>query len=408
MLPLIHCSRPQLASTPMVEGSHTRDEAMESVANGYLRQILERRRREIDADDYQTWKPTKLAEFLEMLETELLSDTLSLGSLAVLLEHPWSARLIPLEDYVQIAVWELGHSPSSQSILRGKTLEELVILLRSAALCQVKIGNVSCSCSLNQQWCTNGGQSKEQLISRSLICLTSALEVMRIQNSTYIDGFGHQSCETSSCRIECIKKLDLSLKQYLDELSHVFFLKENMRNIKSWWLSGFYSLCIQSVVRQALIKIETYNSSTGWGSRHAAPKQFLQLAVRLFVTSSPVPDPLVGNLPQSYPSGELPKEMLWDMHCEVAQVAVKQDNWIENGIKNSGDYLKLIFEDDGQTLISGTSEAIEATENQFLGVEATHNNPVRQHSLAPATLNSAGPFVQRWLLEQPFSENDLE
>jgi len=67
-----------------------------------------------------------------------------------------------------------------------------------------------------------------------------------------------------------------------------------------------------------------------------ARKQFLQLAVRLFVTSSPVPGPLVGNLPQSYPSGELPEEMAWDMHCKVAQVAVKQDNWIENGIKNSG------------------------------------------------------------------------
>lgn len=231
---------------------------------------------------------------------------------------------------------------------------------------------------------------------------------MRILNSKYIDGFGHRTCDPSSCHIECIRKLDLSLKQYLDELSRVFFLKENMRNIKSWWLSGFYSLCIQSVVRQALLKIEAYNARTGCGTRKVAPKQFLQLAVRLFITSSPVPDPLVRNLPQSYPSGELPEEMLWDMHCKVAQGAVKQDKWIENGIKNSGDYLKLVFEDEGQTLISGTPEAVEATGNHFLGAETTPNNPTKSHSPAPATPNSAGSLVQRWLLEQPVSDDGLE
>ncbi|KAF8857530.1 hypothetical protein BDZ45DRAFT_788115 [Acephala macrosclerotiorum] len=204
MLPLIHCSYPQSASTSMIEGSNARDEEMESAANGYLRQILERRGREIDADDCPTWKPPELSEFLETLETEFLSGILSLSSFAVLLEHPWSARLMPLEDCVQIVVWELGHCPSSRSVLCGKTLEELVMLLRSAALCQVTIGN-------------------EQLISRSLVCLTSSLEVMRIQNSKYIDGFSHRTCEPSSCHIECIKKLDLSLKQYLDELSRVFF-----------------------------------------------------------------------------------------------------------------------------------------------------------------------------------------
>jgi hypothetical protein len=88
----------------MIEGSHARDEATESVANEYLRQILERRGREIDADDCPTWEPPELSEFLETLETEFLSDTLSLGSFSALLEYPWSARLMPLEDCAQIAV----------------------------------------------------------------------------------------------------------------------------------------------------------------------------------------------------------------------------------------------------------------------------------------------------------------
>jgi hypothetical protein len=39
--------------------------------------------------------------------------------------------------------------------------------------------------------------------------------------------------------------------------------------------------------------------------------------------------------------------------------------------------VKLSFEDDGQTLISGTAEAMEVTEIEPAGVEATHNNPIK-------------------------------
>jgi hypothetical protein len=42
----------------------------------------------------------------------------------------------------------------------------------------------------------------------------------------------------------------------LGELSRVFFLKENMREKTTWWLSAFYSFCIQSFVRKALIEVE--------------------------------------------------------------------------------------------------------------------------------------------------------
>lgn len=127
----------------MTEGFHARDEAIQIVANEYQQQTLERRGREINSHDCPTWKPQELSEFLEALETEFLSDAQSLDSFAVLLEHPWSARLIPLEDCVQNVVWELGHCLSSQSVLCGKTLEETVVLLRSAALCQVTMANVS-------------------------------------------------------------------------------------------------------------------------------------------------------------------------------------------------------------------------------------------------------------------------
>lgn len=42
---------------------------------------------------------------------------------------------------------------------------------------------------------------------------------------------------------------------YLQELSRVFFKKENGKCRHPWWLSAFYSFCIQSYVRRALVEL---------------------------------------------------------------------------------------------------------------------------------------------------------
>ncbi|KIN03151.1 hypothetical protein OIDMADRAFT_95918, partial [Oidiodendron maius Zn] len=74
--------------------------------------------------------------------------------------------------------------------------------------------------------------------------------------------------------------------QYLDKLSKVMFLKENMSQ-KSCWLSIFYSLCIQCHVRKVIVKL----AKTGLDDYNF--KQYLHLALRLFIAASSAYDPLL-------------------------------------------------------------------------------------------------------------------
>jgi hypothetical protein len=57
------------------------------------------------------------------------------------------------------------------------------------------------------------------------------------------------------CKLESIASLELNLTLYLDELSRVFFKKENLKSRDGYWLSTFFSFCIQAVVRRALLQL---------------------------------------------------------------------------------------------------------------------------------------------------------
>jgi hypothetical protein len=135
------------------------------------------------------------------------------------------------------------------------------------------------------------------------------------------------------------------LEKYLAELSSVFFKKENMRS-KSWRLSIFYSLCIQSIVRKALINLlgngESANASLG-------AKQYLHLAVRLFIASSGIQDPLMRNFSaelENLPDDEASR----NEDYRLAQYSTQQKIWPSIGVTSSADYLKYIFEDDGNDM----------------------------------------------------------
>jgi hypothetical protein len=66
----------------------------------------------------------------------------------------------------------------------------------------------------------------------------------------------HKSCEGIQCRLDCINNIHMHLNTYSEALSTVIFKKENMRS-KFWWLSAFYSLIIQSMVRIGLLELTT-------------------------------------------------------------------------------------------------------------------------------------------------------
>jgi hypothetical protein len=130
----------------------------------------------------------------------------------------------------------------------------------------------------------------------------------------------------------------------LDELSRVLFLKENLYR-KVWWLSVFYSLCIQGLVRKILMELASWKYT---GLLLPSPsleiKQYLHLAVRLFIAASGTHDPLMSDYL------DLEGEQPCDHPFKMAQLSIKKAEWRERGINSSGDYLKRLFEDHGESL----------------------------------------------------------
>jgi hypothetical protein len=136
----------------------------------------------------------------------------------------------------------------------------------------------------------------------------------------------------------------MSITHYLDELAKVFFKKDNRRNKELSWLSTFYSFCIQSLVRTALLEITKIPTMTGTCATNPAATQYLYLPLRLFIASnSGSKDPLFSdeNSEIESPDSEDYKQ---------AREAVNYADWSSTGIQNWGEYLKRLFQDDGSTL----------------------------------------------------------
>jgi hypothetical protein len=143
-----------------------------------------------------------------------------------------------------------------------------------------------------------------------------------------------------------------------------------MREKTTWWLSAFYSFCIQSFVRKALIELGKVIILPSFASR-----DYLKLPVRLFIASSGSYDPLC-EVPTSTSDGETHS----NDYREV-QLAVSQSKWSSEGIDGSGDYLKRLFEDNGETMgslfflhASARSRSTESGDN----VRVVHSRPKPQ------------------------------
>jgi hypothetical protein len=180
------------------------------------------------------------------------------------------------------------------------------------------------------------------LIEKSLSCLRQCLEATRARRVGSFNTELHRSCESAPprCGVPQVASLNASLAQYVDELSLVFFKKENLRG-KKWWISVFYSLVIQSVVRKSLVRLVNHLPATPPSIKH-----YLHLAVRLFIASSGGYDPIAREWSTSDPQSseeEIPEIRSY----EAAKLAVRQKDWNRLGLRSSGDYLQRLFEHDG-------------------------------------------------------------
>lgn len=145
--------------------------------------------------------------------------------------------------------------------------------------------------------------------------------------------------------------LEANISQYIKELSRVLFAKERMRSVKSWWLSVFYSLCIQNFVRQALLRLQI-DVRTGKESKEKSPgaHQYLHLALRLFIAYSRKYDPLTQKLPKEVGVIVTEQDEVFGNEVIIARLAVGYSSWSSVGITSSKEYLKLLFEDEGHKL----------------------------------------------------------
>lgn len=168
---------------------------------------------------------------------------------------------------------------------------------------------------------------------------------------TAVENQNHRFCTKAPlpmCRIECMANLTLYLNKYLDELSRVFFQKQDMRS-KSWWLSIFYSFCIQAVVRKALISIT--GCSPGQRFELTWVKEYLHLAIRPFISASGSYDPLLSQLHLVPPFGSDGSSQSENLPALEDYVAARTALDIPSeDFGSSADYLKRIFEDSGEPL----------------------------------------------------------
>jgi len=122
----------------------------------------------------------------------------------------------------------------------------------------------------------------------------------------------------------------------MDILHEVMFSKWGLSNHKYWWLAIFYSLCIQSLVRINLIKL---NRRIGIllpnSDLNSSAKSYLHPFISLFQAASAEYDPII-----AADAGSLEEMKM----LTLARIAVNPWHWEEQGIRCSYDHLRRIFE----------------------------------------------------------------
>jgi hypothetical protein len=221
----------------------------------------------------------------------------------------------------------------------------------------------------------------------------------------------HNECKSQECKVQCIASLERHLKIYLKELNRVFCLKENIRR-KDWWLSAFYSFCIQSIVRRGLIELIGYresNSILESDPKGMAVKQYLLLPLRLFVAISGTYDPLNKH---SSPNSPYESESHSDSDIKAAQHALKQDTWSSNGITSSIQYLQNIFEDSGAIVsakaTSQTSDVSDTSVDFGSVCEPSYSNPDQETPTEHSPVSSSSEDFEspkQDFLNKVFEEN---
>lgn len=182
--------------------------------------------------------------------------------------------------------------------------------------------------------------TQDTLVWNAVRCLRYSLDalIVPIRGSAL-----HQACKASRCGVHCIAKLQSSLCSFMSEQSQTLFRKGGLQNDRSWWLSVFYSLCIQSLVR---INLNILISSIEDGKHHSldekfsAPGTYLYPLLQLFEAASAEYDPITKE------EDEENLEPSARIHIKLAQMAINRKDWRLRNISSSYAYLRRLFQVD--------------------------------------------------------------
>src|ERR1700735_3135921 len=133
---------------------------------------------------------------------------------------------------------------------------------------------------------------QDTLVWSAVRCLRYSLSALLVpaRSSTL-----HQACKPGRCGVHCIARLQNSLRSFMKEMSRTLFRKGGLQNDRSWWLSVFFSLCIQSLVR---LNLNILNSSIEDEKQHSVndkfsgPGTYLYPLLQLFEAASAEFDPI--------------------------------------------------------------------------------------------------------------------
>ncbi|TGO51188.1 hypothetical protein BOTNAR_0365g00050 [Botryotinia narcissicola] len=205
-------------------------------------------------------------------------------------------------------------------------------------------------------------------------------KTLQVEFKNHQPRLGEKVTSSNFCKDRNVDSLMFAIKRYVEQPSKVFFKKENLRG-KTWWLSVFYSLVIQSLVRAIMKAIV----GDGGAEIPSSINQYLHLAVRLFIVSSGAHGPLVSK-PNSSASCDSCKRRKfkctrWKPFCDacqyfqcpciysgkseiddseiedykVASLSVQHAKWQSYRLNSSGEYLQHLFQDSGQPITHETT-----------------------------------------------------
>lgn len=221
------------------------------------------------------------------------------------------------------------------------------------------------------------------LVMLSMVCLRHCLEALRLHSAGLLTKGAHGDCMPGQCQVQCIQDVSYYVESYINELSSVVFNKENMRD-RRWWLSTFYSLYIQSYVRQALIAIEKqlcFDAVDDVPAEDLTSAQYLHLAAILFTAASAKYDPLLGGRFQ-YALTEnsvIPETSVPEMHHSSARMACEVEKWPEGGVKSSYQFLRRLLQ------IGSVDFEAETTDVQPLVRTSSSSGRRTPETLRPST-----------------------